>query len=120
MKKVRFEAELMEGHKGVTFVLVPFDPEKKWLQKPVRLAGRRHGWLIVGTANAASFEGYIGERWNRYFIMIEPALRDAAKVKLGDVLAMCVEPTTSPRAFAQAYEQSKVTTQPKKARTDAA
>src|SRR5215475_9281062 len=31
MDKVRFEAELIEGHKGVTVVLVPFDPEERWL-----------------------------------------------------------------------------------------
>jgi len=46
MEKVRFNAELIEGHKGVTVVLVPFDPEKMWLQKPIRLYGRRHGWLV--------------------------------------------------------------------------
>ena len=34
MDKVRFEAELIEGHKGVTVVLVPFDPEEKWSQSP--------------------------------------------------------------------------------------
>ena len=28
MDKVRFEAELIEGHKGVTVVLVPFDPRR--------------------------------------------------------------------------------------------
>jgi hypothetical protein len=108
----------MEGHKGVTFVLVPFDPEEHWSQKPVQLAGRRHGWLIAGTANGVRFEGYIGERWNRFFIMIDGALRDMAKVRLGEMLDMRIEPTSGPMAFAQAYAQSKVTTQPKKARAD--
>ena len=60
--KVRFEAELIQGHKGVTVVLVPFDPEERWSLKPVRLAGRRHGWVVAGTANGIAFEGYIGER----------------------------------------------------------
>ena len=59
-------------------MLVPFDPEKTWLQKPVRLAGRRHGWLIMGSANGVAFDGYIGERWNRFFIIIESDLRAAA------------------------------------------
>jgi hypothetical protein len=40
--KVQFEAELIQGHKGVTVVLVPFDPEEKWSIKPVRLFGRRN------------------------------------------------------------------------------
>ena len=119
MKKVQFEAELIEGHKGVTVVLVPFDPEERWLRKPLRLYGRRHGWLVSGSANGVKFDGYIGERWNRFFIIIESGLRDAAQVKIGDTLKMVVEPTSSPRAFAHALEQSKVTTAPKIPRPDA-
>jgi hypothetical protein len=119
MKKVRFEAELIEGHKGVTVVLVPFDPEEKWSLKPVRLAGRRHGWLVTGTVNGVAFDGYIGERWNRFFIMIDRDLRGAAEVAVGDTLKMIVESTSSAGTLARAREQSKVTTQPKQPRADA-
>jgi len=115
---VRFEAELIEGHKGVTVVLVPFDPEEKWSRKPVRLDPRRHGWLIIGSANGVAFEGYIGQRWNRFFIIIDSGLQKAAKVAVGDTLRMIVEPTSSARALAQAREQSKMTTAPKNPRTD--
>jgi hypothetical protein len=118
MDKVRFEAELIEGHKGVTVVLVPFDPEERWSRKPVRLNPRRHGWLVAGRAAGVGFDGYIGERWNR-FIIIDSGLREAAKVAVGDTLRMIVEPTSSLRAFAQARAQSKMTTAPKKPRTDA-
>jgi len=117
--KVRFEAELIEGHKGVTVVLVPFDPEERWLQKPVRLDGRRHGWLITGSANDVAFDGYIGERWNRFFIIIDCKLRAAANAGVGDTVEMVVQPTSSARALAQAREQSKMTTAPKKPRIDA-
>jgi Domain of unknown function (DUF1905) len=119
MNKAEFETELIEGHKGVTVVLVPFDPEEKWSRKPVRLEGRRHGWLVAGSANGVKFDGYIGERWNRFFIIIDGDLRDAANVVVGDTLKMIVEPTSSARAFAQALKQSKVTTQPKTPRADA-
>jgi hypothetical protein len=119
MNKVQFEAELIEGHKGVTVVLVPFDPEKKWSQKPVRLEGRRHGWVIAGSANGVRFDGYIGERWNRFFIIIDNDLRGAANVTVGDILKMSIEPTASTRALAHALNQSKVTTQPKTPRADA-
>ena|SRR5436309_15500922 len=81
MEKVRFQAELIEGHKGVTVVLVPFDPEQRWSRKPVRRDPRRHGWLIIGSANGVAFEGYIGQRWNRFFIIIDSGLRKAAKVQ---------------------------------------
>jgi hypothetical protein len=119
MKKVQFEAELIEGHKGVTVVLVPFDPEERWSRRPVRLEGRRHGWLIVGSANGVEFCGYIGERWNRFFIIIDSGLRDAAKVAVGDKLKISVEPTSSARVLARALQQSKVTTAPKNPRPDA-
>jgi len=118
MNKVQFEADLIEGHKGVTVVLVPFDPEERWSRKPVRLEGRRHGWLVVGSANGVRFDGYIGERWNRFFIIIDSDLRDAANVAVGDTLKMSVEPTSSARVLARALKQSKVTTAPKTPRSD--
>jgi Domain of unknown function (DUF1905) len=117
--KVQFEAELIQGHKGVTVVMVPFDPEEKWSLKPVRLVGRRHGWVVAATANGVAFDGYIGERWNRFFIIIERNLREAAKLSLGDTLKMTVQPTSSAGALAKALQQSMVTTQPKTQRSDA-
>jgi hypothetical protein len=118
-KKVRFETELIQGHKGVTVVLVPFDPEEQWSLKPVRLVGRRHGWLVAGDANGSAFVGYIGERWNRFFIIIEKDLREAANVSVGDKLEMTVQPTSSASALTKALVQCKVTTQPKTPRSDA-
>ena len=119
MSKARFKAELIEGHKGVTAVIVPFDPEAVWRQKPVKLDPRRDGWLIKGTVNKVRFDGYIGFRWKRYFILIEPELREKAKVAVGDMLELVVEPTTTIKAFEKAREQSKVTTAPAKGRADA-
>jgi hypothetical protein len=117
--KAEFQAELIEGHKGVTVVIVPFDPEAGWSQKPVRLAGRRHGWLITGTVNGVAFDGYIGDRWGRFFTIIDPDLRKRAGVSVGDTLSMAVQPTTARRVFERALEQSKLTTQPRTARPDA-
>jgi hypothetical protein len=114
-----FEAELIEGHKGVTAVIVPFDPEEGWSRKPVRLAERRHGWLVSGTVNRVRFDGYIGERWGRFFITIDPGLREAARVAVGDILKVVVQPTNRKNVYERALEQSKATTQPTKARADA-
>ena len=120
MEKVRFEAELIEGHKPAsTSAIVPSDPEERWSQKPVRLDPRRHGWLITGSANGVAFDGYIGERWDRFFIIIDSGLRKAAKVIVGDTLKMMVEPTSSARALEQARAKSKLTTAPKEPRHDA-
>jgi hypothetical protein len=119
MRKTRFEAELIEGHKGVTVVVVPFDPEDKWSQKPIRLDARRHGWLITGTVNGIEFEGFVGERWNRFFIIIESDLRALAKVSVGDTLKVVIEPTFNKRTLARARVQTRVTTAPKHPRSDA-
>jgi hypothetical protein len=119
MSTARFKAELIEGHKGVTAVMVPFDPEAVWKQKPVRFDARREGWLIKGKVNGRAFDGYIGYRWRRYFIMIEPALRKEAKVAIGDTLTVSVAPTLSLQTLARARALSKITTAPKKGRPDA-
>jgi hypothetical protein len=119
MRRARFEAQLFEGHKGVTAVLVPFDPLELWRAPPVLLAGRRHGWLITGTANGARFHGYVGERWNRFFITLDGALRDAANVRVGDMVTMVISPTATLKAYLAALQQSVVTTQPGKPRPDA-
>ncbi|HET6983626.1 MAG TPA: DUF1905 domain-containing protein [Myxococcaceae bacterium] len=119
MRKARFEAELVEGHKGVTAVLVPFDPEAVWRQRPFRLAGRRHGWVVTGTANGARFDGYVGERWNRFFITFDEALRKAARARVGDVVALVIAPTATRKAYLEACRQSESTTQPGRPRTDA-
>src|SRR5262245_65483960 len=84
MDKAEFNAELIKGHKGVTVVLVPFDPEEGWSRKPVRLHERRHGWLIRGTATGVPFDGYIGARWGRFFIIIDRELPKAAEASVGD------------------------------------
>ena len=117
--KAEFEAGLILGHKGVMAVIVPFDPEEGWGLKPVRLAGRRHGWLVTGTVNRVQLDGYIGERWGRFFITIDDELCATAGVKVGDRLKIVVEPTQNSAVYELAFEQSKVTTQPKTARPDA-
>src|ERR1700733_1360864 len=119
MSVARFEAALFEGHKGVTAVIVPFDPEEVWEQKPVKLDPRRDGWLVKGTVNGTPFDGYIGFRWGRYFIIIEPDLRAAAKISIGDTLSVAVEPTATLKTLTKARKQSTVTTAPKKGRVDA-
>jgi len=119
MRRARFEAPLVEGHKGVTAVLVPFDPVEVWHAPPVRLAGRRHGWLVTGTANGARFDGYIGERWNRFFITLDEVLRAAAGAAVGGQVTMVIGPTSTSKAYLTALEQSWLTTQPGKPRPDA-
>lgn len=91
---MRFSGELIEGHKGVRVVLVPFDPTSEW-GEPTRLAGRRHGWPVRGTANGVAFDGYVGERWGRFFIILEGH-------EVGETIDVAVKP--SAKALAHAIE----------------
>ncbi len=116
MKKARFQAELLLGHNDVTAVIVPFDPREVWHVEPVALDDRREGWLVRGSMNGARFEGWIGLRWGRYFILVDAHLRAAARVAVGDPIDVVVEPAVSAsavaRAMAKAVEQAKLTTAP--------
>jgi Domain of unknown function (DUF1905) len=113
-KTIGFEAPLIEGHKGVTVVIVPFDPRAVWEREPAQLDAGREGWLVAGTVNGVAFEGWIGFRWGRFFLMIDPALRAAAKIVVGDQVEVAVAPTTSASALVIAKEQAKLTTAPRK------
>jgi hypothetical protein len=118
-QKMSFHAELIEGHKGVTPVIVPFDPEAVWRRKPVRLDPRRDGWLVKGTINRTRFDGYIGNRWGRFFLIVDGELREALGVSVGDTLSLVLEPTLDRDVWARARAQAQVTTAPKKGRPDA-
>ena len=115
----RFEAGVVLGHKGVVAAIVPFDPEETFACKPVRLAGRRHGWLVEGTVAGVAFDGYIGERWGRFFVTLDEPLLREAKVSHGETTVLVLRPTDARETFAKALQQSKLTTQPSKARADA-
>jgi hypothetical protein len=117
--KKRFDAELILGHKGVVAALVPFDPEVTFRRKPTRLAGRRHGWPVRASVNGASFDGYVGERWGRFFLALDEMVRSTADVSEGDTVSIEVTPSSDPEVVAAAIEQSAITTQPSKARADA-
>src|SRR5215468_11102261 len=99
-KAIGFEAALIEGHKGVTAAIVPFDPREAWGSEPVPLDARREGWLVAGTVNGVAFEGWIGHRWGRFFMIIDAALRAAAGVRVGDRLELTVAPTSRASALA--------------------
>ena len=112
MSKAKFTAELFEGHKDVHAVIVPFDPQEVWGQKPVKIDPRRDGWLIRGTMNNVRFLGWIGYRWGRFFIMVDPEMRETLGADVGAHIVFVVGPTNSEAAMKIAREQAKLTTAP--------
>ena len=114
-----FQAELVAGHKGICAVIVPFHPEEAWEEKPVRLAGRRHGWPVTGLVEGTPFAGYVGDRWGRFFITLPPRVLAVAGRAVGETVGLVVAPDRSAAVVAEAVEQSRATTQPSRARPDA-
>lgn len=112
-QRIGFTAPLVEGHKGVTPVIVPFDPREVWGVEPVPLDDRREGWLVEGTVQGVAMHGWIGFRWGRYFLIIGPELRAKAKLAVGDAVEVALSSSKSPRALAVAKEQAPLTTAPR-------
>ncbi|MEZ5966351.1 MAG: DUF1905 domain-containing protein [Planctomycetota bacterium] len=109
---MRFRSTLVAGHKGVTALIVPFDPRATWAVEPVALDARREGWLVAGVLDGVAFFGWIGQRWGRYFTIVDSDLRAQAGVAVGDECEVALRPTTDPRALAKALEQAPRTTAP--------
>lgn len=106
-KKMRFDTELIMGHKNIAAVLVPFAPERVWKSTPVMVDApyskkSQAAHLVRGTIDGTPFDGWIGKRWGRHFIIVDQALRTRAGVRVGDVVELVVEPTSERRREAPA------------------
>src|SRR5258706_13125679 len=91
-KQQRFEAEILTGHKGDA-VVVPFNPARVWDAKAAEVPRPwRVGYLVLGTLNGCPFEGWIGFRWGRFFMLVPRELQGAAGVSVGDEVQIVVGP----------------------------
>ena len=91
-KQQRFKAEILTGHKGDA-VVVPFNPARVWDAKAAEVPRPwRLGYLVLGTLNGCPFEGWIGFRWGRFFMLVPEELQGAAGVSVGDEVQIVVGP----------------------------
>ena len=91
-KQQRFKAEILTGHKGDA-VVVPFNPARVWDAKAAEVPRPwRLGYLVLGTLNGCPFEGWIGFRWGRFFMLVPEELQGAAGVSVGDEVRIVVGP----------------------------
>ena len=98
-KRVTFETELIMGHKNIAAVLVPFAPERVWKTASVKVDAPysrkpQDAYLVRGTIDGTAFEGWIGKRRGRRFIIVDQALRKRAGVSVGDLVEIVVEPAS--------------------------
>ena len=91
MKKKNFKAELQPGHKDDA-VQVPFNPADVWGLIPEPLWRGRKGHRVRATLNGFPFETFIVPRQRKFFLMVEPDVKEQARVGVGDVVAVTVTP----------------------------
>ena len=94
MKRKRFKAEVLSGHKEDA-VEVPFDPAQEWGITPKPLwRGRRgrRGHQVNATVNGFSFESSIVPRQKKFYLLIDAEAAKAAGVAEGARVEVVVEP----------------------------
>jgi hypothetical protein len=91
MKRREFKAEVLPGHKDAA-VEVPFDPAWAWDISPKPLWRGRRGHEVKGKLNGCVFESFIVPRSKKFWMVVDEELKRKAKVSVGDVVSVSVEP----------------------------
>jgi hypothetical protein len=91
MKPARFRSELLEGHKGCACE-VPFDPGQRWGIARIALRPGRRGHRVRGTINGVPFESEVVPRMRRFWVLVEEPTRKRARLAVGDVADLALEP----------------------------
>jgi hypothetical protein len=89
----RFRGELLAGHKGCA-VEVPFDPAQRFGIEKTRLRPGRFGHRVRGTVNGVPFEGAIVPRMKRFWLELDAATLERAKLAAGDTGTIAIEPAS--------------------------
>lgn len=91
IKKERFEAVLLPGHKGAA-VEVPFDPAKLWAIATRPLWPGRRGHTVRGESNGISFGSCVVARSRKFWMLVDVEVQQKAGVSVGDTVRVTVEP----------------------------
>ena len=92
MKKKRFKAQLLSGHKEMMAVEVPFDPAEEWQIDPKPLWRGRRGHSVDAVINRVAFESAIVPRQKRFYLLIDAESAKTAGISLGGLVEVSVEP----------------------------
>lgn len=84
MRQETFATAVEAGHKGLVYIRIPFDPSVSW---DVRT---RH--FVQGSLNGYSFEGEIGFRRRKFYMLLDEELQRVAKLSPGDTVEVAMEP----------------------------
>ncbi len=93
-----FRTEVITGHKGTYALVVPFDPAEAWPGLAPRPMSKRddprggRGWPVTGSIAGLPFEGFVGRRYGRSYVVLGPALREMAGLEPGDAVDVTLSP----------------------------
>jgi Domain of unknown function (DUF1905) len=91
MKKQRFKAQVLSGHKDHA-VEVPFNPAQEWDLEPQPLWRGRRGFSVRATIDGVSFESAIVPRQKRLYLLIDSETARSAAISEGAKVEVVVEP----------------------------
>mgnify|MGYP001166117007 CR=1 FL=1 len=91
----QFEAVLFAGHKEDA-VEVPFDPSRLWNLPKQKHWNGRNGNFVQGTINGIHFESALVPRMKKFFLLIDEDIKAAAKIAVGDIIKVVIEPLATP------------------------
>ena len=80
----RFTVTVADGGPGRLLIVVPFDPDQTWIEKP-----RHH---ITGTVNGMGARGVLERRGDGYGFTLGPAWRRDCGVAVGDTVTVVIRP----------------------------
>ena len=92
MKKKRFKAELLSGHKEMMAVEVPFDPAVEWQIDPRPLWHGRRGHTVDVVINRVAFESAIVPRQKKFYLLVDRESQSSTGVSDGDLVTVTVMP----------------------------
>ncbi|AKJ07436.1 uncharacterized protein DUF1905 [Archangium gephyra] len=84
MRQEKFETVVGAGHMGLVFIQIPFDPSVVW---DVR---RRH--FVQGRVNGSPFEGEVGFRRRKFYMLLDEELQRVARLSPGDAVEVVIAP----------------------------
>ena|SRR5690242_10692716 len=84
MRQEKFATAVEVGHMGMVYIRIPFDPSMTWDARP------RH--FVRGRLNGCPFEGEVGFRRRKFYMLLDEELQRAAKLSPGDSVEVAMEP----------------------------
>jgi uncharacterized protein DUF1905 len=91
VKKKRFKAEVLSGHKE-NAIEVPFDPAREWDIEPQPLWRGRRGHRVLAKMKGITFESAIVPRQKKFYLLIDAEAKKAASVSAGVRINVEIKP----------------------------